>query len=176
MPIHELTKAGTSESSFVDLFLEGRSVATIRSYRSDLADFATFLGVESLHDAALRLLGDGPATANVLALRYVNALRERGLKSATQNRRLASLRSLVSLARTVGLVNWALEVRGPRVGLGVGLGVRSSVHRLHHPGSTHCRTTLANTPVSFHSEEVFARFSLRTHESLGNFPDPRDSL
>lgn len=114
MPIHELTKAGTSESSFVELFLQGRSVATIRSYRSDLADFAIFLGTESLHDAALRLLADGPASANVLVLRYLNALRERGLKSATQNRRLASLRSLVSLARTVGLVNWALEVRGPR--------------------------------------------------------------
>lgn len=35
----------------------------------------------------------------------------RGLAAATVNRRLASLRSLVKLARTLGLVGWALEVK-----------------------------------------------------------------
>lgn len=35
---------------------------------------------------------------------------ERGLKAATVNRRLAALRALVKLARTLGLVAWALEI------------------------------------------------------------------
>jgi len=37
-------------------------------------------------------------------------LLERGLAPATVNRRLAALRSLVALARTLGLVGWTLEV------------------------------------------------------------------
>jgi integrase/recombinase XerC len=47
-------------------------------------------------------------------LRYKASLLARGLSPATVNRRLAALRSLVKLARTLGLVGWALEVEGLR--------------------------------------------------------------
>src|SRR5262249_49265582 len=63
-------------------------------------------------EAAQRLLAAGPGPANELALRYQADLRQRGLAAATVNRRLAALRSLVKLARTLGLVGWSLEVQG----------------------------------------------------------------
>ena len=45
---------------------------------------------------------------------YRAHLQDRKLSPATINRRLAALRSLVKLARTLGLVTWGLEVEGLR--------------------------------------------------------------
>ena len=47
-------------------------------------------------------------------MRFRTQLQARGLAPATINRRLAALRSLVKLARTLGLVPWILEVEGVR--------------------------------------------------------------
>lgn len=95
-------------------FLAGRAPATLRAYGRDLADFAGFLGTETPDGAAARLLAGGAGAANETALLYRAALQGRGLAPATVNRRLAALRSLVKLARTLGLVGWALEARGLR--------------------------------------------------------------
>jgi integrase/recombinase XerC len=95
----------------VAAFLAGRNPRTIRAYRQDLADFAAFVG--GTPDAAAdRLLGCGAGAANALALAYKGYLLRRGLAAATVNRRLAALRSLVKLARVLGLVSWSLEVEG----------------------------------------------------------------
>lgn len=93
-----------------EAFLAGRSEATRRAYGSDLAAFARFLGVEDIDQAAALLLSGGHGPANGLALRWRASLLESGLSAATINRRLAALRSLVKLARTLGLVPWQLEV------------------------------------------------------------------
>jgi integrase/recombinase XerC len=95
-------------------FLAGRSPQTWRAYRQDLADFAAFVGVPLPTGAAQQLLAAGPGSANELALRYKADLLGRGLAAATVNRRLAALRSLLKLARTLGLVGWSLEVEGLR--------------------------------------------------------------
>lgn len=84
----------------------------MRAYRADLADFTRSLGASDLDAAAHHLLSHGPGPANALALRYRAQLLDRQLSAATVNRRLAALRSLVKLARTLGLVTWALEVPG----------------------------------------------------------------
>src|SRR5439155_20364927 len=84
----------------------------IRAYRQDLADFARFAGATTPAEAAQRLLGEGAGPANELAWRYQAELRRRGRAAATVNRRLAALRSLIKLARTLGLVGWSLEVEG----------------------------------------------------------------
>jgi integrase/recombinase XerC len=96
----------------LEAFLAGRNERTRRAYRQDVADFAAFCGAGSPEEAARLLLAEGPGPANLLALNYRAHLRERGLSAATVNRRLAALRSLVKLGRTLGMVSWQLEVEG----------------------------------------------------------------
>jgi integrase/recombinase XerC len=96
----------------VAAFLAGRSPQTLRAYRQDLEDLAAFLGAASIDQAARQLLAGGPGQANGVALSWRARLLERRLSPATVNRRLAALRSLVKLARTLGMVPWALEVEG----------------------------------------------------------------
>jgi integrase/recombinase XerC len=99
-------------AQLVKMFLTGRSPQTIRAYAADLADFADFAGVDTVATAAAQLLAAGAGQANALALSYRADLLSRGLSAATVNRRLAALRSLVKLARLLGLVSWSLEVEG----------------------------------------------------------------
>lgn len=93
-------------------FLAGRTPNTLAAYRRDLDDFAAFMGATSAAEASRVLLEHGHGAANLLALRYRSHLSERRLAPATINRRLAALRSLVALGRTLGLVGWTLEVAG----------------------------------------------------------------
>ncbi len=99
-----------SVSRLVEAFLLNPSPRTLRAYRGDLEDFRAFTKTASLGETARALLGNGPGAGNELALRYRASLVARGLAASTVNRRLAALRSLVKLAKTLGLVTWALEV------------------------------------------------------------------
>jgi len=96
----------------VEAFFAGRNRRTLEAYRRDLEDFRSFVGARTVDEAAERLFSRGHGEANALALSYRAELVERGLAPATINRRLAALRSLVKLARTLGFVPWALEVSG----------------------------------------------------------------
>jgi integrase/recombinase XerC len=93
-----------------ETFLAGRSPQTFRAYRQDLEDFRAFVGAGDRDGAAGLLVGRSHGEGNGLALAYNKAdLVGRGL-AAPVNRRLAALRSLLKLARTLGLVPWTLEV------------------------------------------------------------------
>jgi integrase/recombinase XerC len=95
-------------------FFGGRTATTLKTYRQALRDFARYLGVERIDQAAGNLLARGPGPANQLVLRYRTHMVDHGLSPATVNLRLSAVRSLVRLARTVGLVAWSLEVRNVR--------------------------------------------------------------
>lgn len=96
-------------------FLEGLSPRTLKAYTSDLADFAAaILAVDARH-AVEQILSLTAGEANALALAYRNRLVAAGLASATIARRLAALRSVVKLARTLGRVEWSIEIRGPKI-------------------------------------------------------------
>lgn len=97
----------------MDRWLSGRKATTLRTYQQSLADFGSFLGMPS--GAACRaILSRTQGAANALAMEYRDHLQDRGLAPATVNLRLAALRSLVRLARILGLVSWTLEVEGPK--------------------------------------------------------------
>lgn len=103
-----------------DAFLAGRNDNTRRAYAQTLADLADFLtrrsGTPVSEDDALRaFLSSGSGAANLLALDYRADLDARKLSSGTVAGRLSRLRALVKLARTVGMVEWTLEVQSPKV-------------------------------------------------------------
>jgi len=99
-----------TEVSLVAAFLAGRNARTVCAYRQDLEAFRQFLRVPTLDTAAQALLTSAPGKAHALAWAYQAHLVERGLQATTVNRRLATLRSLVQFAGTVGRVTWALEI------------------------------------------------------------------
>lgn len=102
----------TDINNLVCSFLSGRKTSTISAYRQDLHEFCRFLKVQEINKSAEILLSLSLGEANALALKYkiylVDILR---LQSATVNRRLAAVRSLVKLARTLGIVSWNLEIK-----------------------------------------------------------------
>jgi integrase/recombinase XerC len=86
-------------------FLSGRSAETLRAYRRDVQDFAAFASVPGTAAAAQLLLAGGHGQANAAVLAYRAHLLGRTLSPATINRRLAAERSLVALARTLGMLS-----------------------------------------------------------------------
>lgn len=111
-----LQKSTTSldASLLLGSWLEGRSEHTRRAYAHDIEDFRAFLSVETADTAVAHLLLRGNGVANGVALAYRANLRSRRLSPATINRRLAALRSLVALARLLGIVSWNLQVSNLR--------------------------------------------------------------
>ena len=87
---------------------------TLRSYQQGWSDFALYLEVPTVDEAARSLLALPAGQANALVLRYRNSLAERKLSPATTNSRLAAIKSLCKLAKLVGLVDWTIDVRGLR--------------------------------------------------------------
>src|SRR3954451_7519386 len=109
-PPGALAPADPPHARLVRAFLAGRSRQTLRAYSRDLEDFARWCGAGSPGEAARLLLACDQGRANEVALAYRQQLQARGLAPATVNRRLAALRSLIKLARTLGMVTWTLEV------------------------------------------------------------------
>ncbi len=107
-------KSSITQINLIQSFLSGRNQKTIKAYRQDLEDFRQFLKASTVDEAAQILLSNGHGQANALALAYKTNLIDRGLQAATVNRRLAALRSLVKLARTLGLTTYILEVENMR--------------------------------------------------------------
>ncbi len=109
-----VSTSALSPASLVFEFLNGLSPNTRRAYEKDLRLFAAFAGASSVGGAAESLVRGGSHAAALVALRWRDAMTADGLSPATVNRRLAALRSLVELARTLGLVEWDLRVKGPK--------------------------------------------------------------
>lgn len=102
-------------------FWSGRSPHTLVAYKLDIEDFCAFLvrnhGLDprTLQLEVLRIfLCGGAGRANELVLGYRVDLKARGKAPSTTNRRLAAVRSLVKLARMIGLTYWNVEVGGVR--------------------------------------------------------------
>jgi len=101
-------------TDLVAAWLGGRIIRTQRAYRQALTNYAAWVG-EGPEAAVADLLGGGAGRANGRVLAYRNAMTEAGLAPATIAQRLAAIRSLVRLARTLGMVAWQIEIASPKV-------------------------------------------------------------
>ncbi len=134
----DLPVAAEALARLVRSFLAGKAEKTIEAYHRDLLDFAAHLGEPTIDAAARSLMGHGPGEANALALEYRNALENRDMAPATINRRLAALRSLSRLARTMGIVPWRVMVKNVR---------QQSYKDTRGPGKDPIRTTFRKLEV-----------------------------
>lgn len=94
-------------------WLSQRKEKTIVAYERGLRSFAAYLGMPPAE--AVQLLLQDHGRANELALRYVDAMEAGAVRGPTINQRISALVSVVKAARLIGLVNWRLEVRRPKV-------------------------------------------------------------
>ncbi len=103
-----------NSSSLIQTFLSGRTPTTLRAYSNDLQHFASFLS-KPAEEALYSLLNCTQGEANALVLSYRHHLVNLELSSATINRRLAAIRSIVQLARMLGLTVIQLEISNLKV-------------------------------------------------------------
>ena len=120
-------------TDLVAAWLGGRVIRTQVAYRQALSHYAAWVGADPAA-AVADLLGGGAGQANARALAYRTAMSDAGLAPATIAQRLAALRSLVKLARTLGLVAWQLEIPSPKV---------RTYRDTHGPGTDGVRAMLA---------------------------------
>jgi len=101
---------------------------TLRGYRSDLALLAVHLGLASPANertpdqaafaaghAIVDLLRGGRGSANERIAAWKADMKRAGLKERTVNRRLATVRSMLKVARELEVIDWTLDVQGFRV-------------------------------------------------------------
>jgi integrase/recombinase XerC len=115
-PAHQISvfTGRLNAGRLLKIFLSNKSERTIAAYKKDLTDFARFLGIQDgdMDHAARLFLSNGRGGANACAAEYREHLETRNLSSATINRRLSALRSLVEQGGTLGLVTWELKIKG----------------------------------------------------------------
>lgn len=110
----ELIDLSVPGGGLVSLWLERLTPHTQRAYAGDLAAFGRFVGCgPSRAVDGLLQLEQGPA--NELVLRYRTAMEGRGLAPATVARRLAAIRSMVELGRTLGYCSIEILIGDPKV-------------------------------------------------------------
>lgn len=103
-----------TSADVLEAFLAGRKATTLAAYEADLEDFAKFLSVPDAASAAEALVSATHGHANRCVLAYRAQMTERGLSAATIGRRLATLRSMIKIARQIGRISWAIDVQSPK--------------------------------------------------------------
>jgi len=92
-------------------FLAKLTARTRAAYTADLEDFARWLGVSGPSAAVGWFVSLTQGEATQTGMDYMSALRDAGKSPATINRRRATLRSVLQMARSVGLAAIHLEIR-----------------------------------------------------------------
>lgn len=98
------------EAQLLDAFFRDKDPKTIRTYASHIEDFRAWIGASSPQEAAAAFLAKGQGNANLLAINFKSHLSAEKYAPSSINGHLTALRSLVRMARTLGMVPWSLEV------------------------------------------------------------------
>jgi len=121
LPVNQLSSSpallflDADAQRLVDAFFAEKSEKTIQAYKRDLQTFCRYLDVPDITTAVRDLFSRSHKDANLLALGYKKHLKENGLKARSINRHLSSLRSLIGLAQSIGMIPWSLNVKNLKV-------------------------------------------------------------
>jgi integrase/recombinase XerC len=98
------------------LLADKRCLNTRRAYEKDVNDFfREMTGQVATPDSVLEFLHLEERQAVAVVLKYKAKLLNKGLKEATVNRRLAALKSLVTMGRTLGVCAYSLnDIKGEK--------------------------------------------------------------
>jgi len=96
-------------------FLRRFSEHTRRAYNFDLEDFAKWLGMDGAGPAVNWFVSLDQGEMNQAVFDFMADLKARGKAAATINRRRASLRSVLSMARLLGMTTAHIEVKRERM-------------------------------------------------------------
>ncbi|MBD2772001.1 tyrosine-type recombinase/integrase [Iningainema sp. BLCCT55] len=109
-PIERYFAATEDEQDVIALMLANiRAPSTRREYQKDLRKFfVAMTGCEPNVDSVLEFLHLTEKRAVAVVLKYKALLLAQGLKEATVNRRLSSIKSLVQFARKLGVCSYSL--------------------------------------------------------------------
>ncbi|MBD2303008.1 tyrosine-type recombinase/integrase [Nostoc sp. FACHB-190] len=110
-PIERYFAPTPDEQDVIALMLANiRAASTRREYQKDLRKFfVAMTGIEPNVDSVLEFLHLNEKRAVAVVLKYRAKLFAAGLKEATVNRRLSSIKSLVKFARKLGVCSYSLE-------------------------------------------------------------------
>ncbi len=156
----ELPALPRDAGELIRLWLARKSAGTMHSYRGDLVDFARFtgdVGGKGNPDPAAalrRLLQLGEHEARALVMQYEADLLQRpmpsriGYAASTINRRMSALRSVITLAETLGLCRFRLEIPC------LPISRRGELGRLDHEG---CAKIIAHVASQVQGERDDAR-------------------
>ena len=101
--------------SLFKCFFDGKSSKTIEAYKADLKQFLEFLKkANGWTNPSIDIFKLNRGQANQLVLSFKNSLINQKLAPNTINRRLASVRSLFKLARTLGISDFEIDIQNVR--------------------------------------------------------------
>lgn len=103
-----------SMADLMAALLAGKAETTRLAYDGDLIALAGFLGLPSAVAALDYMRQAGPGPANLILLRWREAMTAAGLAVATRNRRLSAVRAAFRVGQTIGVCEWAPTVPGER--------------------------------------------------------------
>jgi integrase/recombinase XerC len=102
-------------AALVQASLSRLSPETLRSYTYGLKGFAEYCGEHDHVTALHMLLRMTRGEANFFILEYITHLQDQGMSQSTVNSRLSAIKGRVSDAQMVGLVDWSIDIKAPRV-------------------------------------------------------------
>jgi integrase/recombinase XerC len=121
---HVLDQAGMTRGILERVFSDLKP-NTLRAYQHSWDVLAKYMNLPSRLEAAAAITKLEAGQANALAMNWVSSMRkeaeeakdrgEHGVMAATISARLAALKGITKRLRIVGLINWHIEVKGPKV-------------------------------------------------------------
>lgn len=94
----------------IRLFLNQRMPLTRKAYLTDMRELAKLMGCADFPELLKFIVGDGPQYVNQVALAWKEDLLKAGKAPASINRKLSTLRVMFKALKTVGLINWTVEI------------------------------------------------------------------